>query len=313
MHAQEGLGILARCNWDDFRIYLAVLRAGSLTRAAKGLGVEQSTVTRRVRALEQALGHRLFERRYDGLVPTQLSYELAAYAERMEAAALGMLAAAKNQSREPEGRVRIATTTSFAAQVVVPHLLSGLRAKYPRILVDLVLDDRVTDLGRHEADIALRFTRPSQGDLLAKRLAVMPTAVLAHRDYPGIHQSEPEALDWIVQVLPGEASAQYMMHFTDTPPKLTCTSHIAMVEAVRAGLGVGVLTTALCSLFPELVPVPVKMQTPDIELWLVTSRAAREVPRVDAVWTFLEEHLLQTLDSDRAVRVEVRRKTKRRR
>lgn len=282
---------LQNINWDDLRIYLAVLRAGSLTRAAKSLGVEQSTVTRRIRNLESRLGHVLFERRFDGLVPTPLGHSLMAYAERMEAAALEMLAAAENQSREPEGRVRIATTTSFAVQVIVPHALTRLREKHPRIAIDLILDDRVTDLMRHDADIALRFTRPDEPELVAKRLAVMPTAVMAHRDYAGAKQTSAEELEWIVQVLPDEASTRYLMHFSESEPKLTCTNHIAVVDAVRAGLGVAVFARSLGQLFPELVPVPVDIETPDVELWLVSSRAAREVPRVDAVWSFLESLL----------------------
>lgn len=294
MHALSDAIDPRRSNWDDFRILLAVLRAGSLTRAARTLGVEQSTVTRRIRALEQSLGHSLFERRYDGLSPTALCRELVDYAERMEGAALGMLAVATHQDREPEGRVRLATTGSFAVHVLLPHVLAPLRAKHPRIAIDLVLDDRVTDLARHEADLALRFTRPARGDLIAKRLAVMPTAVVAHRDYAGaqgVNKKRADALDWVVHALPGESSTNYQMHFSDVAPKLTCTNHLAVVEAVRAGLGVSVLATALCELFPELVRVPVKLQTPALELWLVTARAAREVPRIDAVWSFLESHL----------------------
>lgn len=279
--------------WDDIRVLLAVLREGSFNGAAQVLEVEQSTVSRRVAALEAALGGSLFDRTAAGPQPTELALRLLPQAERMEAELIGLLDASA-ASGGVEGRVRIAVTSSFAVQVVVPRLLPALQQRHPKLRVDLIAGERAADLGQREADIALRFFRPTSGDNVVKRVARLESAVLAHERYLERRGHTIDALDWIVLEVPGVSTAdgEYVAAHAQAEPVLRTNSHVVQVEAVRAGLGVALLARALTQLDRALVEVPLALPpAPHIELWLVMPRSLAVVPRVRAVWDFFEQQL----------------------
>lgn len=284
----------ASLRWDDLAVLLAVLRAGSFTAASEMLGVEQSTVSRRIAALERALGASLFDRLATGPRATELGERLRAHAERIEAEVHGLVDHARGEQREIRGRVRVALTESLAVQVVIPHLLGELRALHPQLDVDLVTSDLSADLGRREADVALRFYRPETGDLVAKRVATMRTAVLAHRSYPKRRSRSLASHDWVALSLPGVRTAdEALLESCGIEPRMRTNSHLAQVEAVRAGLGVALLTRSLLKLDPGLVVLPLELPAlPSVELWLVTPRPLRTIPRIDAVVRFFERKLV---------------------
>jgi DNA-binding transcriptional LysR family regulator len=285
--------------WDDIRVLLAVLREGSFSGAAVALAVEQSTVSRRVAALEAALGAVLFDRTPAGPRATELALRLRPAAERMEAELSALIDLSASMTEQIEGRVRLAVTSSFAVQIFLPFVLPALRTQYPALHVDLIVDERAADLVQREADLALRFFRPTEGDLLARRIAQLPTAALAHRSYAEGRPRLAAALDWIVMELgggqtPGGApinasfDAAYLAAHAKVTPMMFSTSHLVQIEAVRAGLGVAMLVRALRQLYPELVELELGLPPgPVIELWLVAPRTLAEVPRVRAVWDFL--------------------------
>lgn len=280
--------------WDDLRVLLAVLRAGSFTKAAHVLAVEQSTVSRRIAALEEALSAPLFERHGGAPTPTELAERLRERAERVEAEVQGFVDVALGHERAIRGRVRVALTEAFAVQVVIPHMLADLRARYPHLDVDLVTSDLAADLSRREADIALRFFRPPSGDLVTRRVATMPMSVIGNAAYLAGKPSRFDALDWIAFHLPGVRSPEDDFHenVVKHEPRMRTNSYLALVEAVRAGLGVALLTRSLLRLDPRLVALPIELPgAPSIDLWLVTPRALRAVPRVDAVFRYFEEKL----------------------
>lgn len=304
--------------WDDIRFLLAVLREGSFSGAAGALAVEQSTVSRRIAALESALGAALFDRTAAGPRPTALALQLRPTAERMEAELGELIDASAAHQERIEGRVRLAVTSSFAVQIMVPHVLPALRARYPGLRIDLVADERAADLVQRQADLALRFFRPLDGDLITRRLATLGTAVLAHRDYLGERAARAEELDWIVLDLgvpgaPGASEprpaahtpdaaelqglavdAAYLAVHTRVEPAMKTNSHLVQIEAVRAGLGVALLARIIRRLDPALVELEVGLPPgPDIELWIAAPRGLAQVPKVRAVWEFLVEHLQQ--------------------
>ncbi|MFM2418221.1 MAG: hypothetical protein RL385_2944 [Pseudomonadota bacterium] len=291
---------LTRLAWDDLRLFLAVVRAGSFTRAARQAGVDQSTITRRMRSLESQLGSSLFERSHAGLSPSALCAPLRQHAERMETAFFDCLAASAQANAEPAGRVRLATTESFATQVLIPRLLGPFRKAYPRISLDLVLGDKAADLAHREADLALRFFKPQKGDLRAKHLLSLPMAVLGQRAYVARVQRKRAAYDWIAHTPPGVIApeARFLAQIGAKEPAYTVTSHLAQVEAVRAGLGVALLTRELMRLFPELVEVPLDVSAaPKISVWLVTPESLRHVPRIDALFGYLAAELPKMLQA----------------
>lgn len=289
MHAyRDGL------RWDDLRVLLAVLREGSFSAAAIALGIEQSTVSRRIAALEETLAQPLFERHRQGPRPTEIADSLRARLERIEGDVRALVDTVEARDPEVRGRVRLALTESLAVHAVIPRFLSPLRAMHPHLDIDLVTGDAAVDLARREADLALRFFRPTGDDLVVKRVALMQTAVLASRKYGGLARTKVTELDWISYELPGIETPEnaYLRRHVAVEPILRTNGFMAQVEAVRAGLGVGLLARSLSLIDPELVELDLGLPNgPTLELWLVCPKSLREVPRVDAVWTALENAL----------------------
>jgi DNA-binding transcriptional LysR family regulator len=285
--------------WDDVRFFLAAARSGTFGAAGRALGTEQSTVSRRVAALEGRLGGALFDRTPAGLALTRLGGRVLAEAGAMEQA-LGRLAdAAAREARDVEGLVRVALTETMAAAFVIPRVLPALLARHPALRVDLVTGDASADLLRREADVAVRFVREGAGDLVSRRVAGLTTAPVCHRRLlRRLERLEPRAWPWVSTRLPvgGNAEDAWLRGGLGVTPRLTSNSHQAQLEAVRAGLGVAVLPTALlqwdASLrvlpLPDASPLP---PLPALDVFLVTRRTARQVPRVRAVWEALETGL----------------------
>ncbi|MEX0839997.1 MAG: LysR family transcriptional regulator, partial [Parvibaculum sp.] len=157
--------------WELYRSYLAVVREGSLSGAARQLGLTQPTVGRHIDALEAALGVGLFTRSQGGLAPTEGALALVAHAEAMASAAEALRRAASGEAEDDSGTVRITASEIIGTQVL-PAMLTRFREKHPRIAVELVLSNRTDDLIRRDADIAVRMIRPTQTALIARKTGV---------------------------------------------------------------------------------------------------------------------------------------------
>ncbi len=274
--------------WDDLNLLLAVARAGSFTNAAKQLGIEQSTVSRRMRVLETSLGVSLFERHPRRSMLTPAGDALLRRAESVEAEVHALCDEAGGIEREVRGRVRLALTESIAVYGVIPRVLPELRKKYPDLAVELSTSYQAAELGHRDAEIALRFFRPQSGDLVAQRIVTMETVLIGHKR---LRSRAPKDLDLITVALEGlpTIEAEYVRKHFGKEPQLVTNSYLVQVEAVRAGLGAAVLPRNLLELDSSLVELdPRSPPGPVLELWLVTPRSLRRVPRIDAVWTALE-------------------------
>ncbi|HEU4533424.1 MAG TPA: LysR family transcriptional regulator, partial [Polyangiaceae bacterium] len=155
--------------WDDVRLFLALCRSRTVGAAAGQLGVDASTVSRRLAALEQALAATLFDRGREGISPTKAAEDLLPVAEEIEAAMNRFASAAEGLEREVAGLVRVTCPPDVADMVVVP-LLPELLGRHPALRVELIPGETVLDLTRREADVALRTVRPTRGDLVVTRL-----------------------------------------------------------------------------------------------------------------------------------------------
>lgn len=280
--------------WDDLRVFLAAFRAGSLTQAAHRLGTEQSTVSRRIAALEGALGP-LFTRSREGLRPTALAASMVPHAEQAEAAFGRVSALAAGEAESVEGTVRVAITDEMARTLLLPELPS-LLAAHPGLRVEVVGGHGTVDLTRREADIALRFVRPARGDLMFSRVGQMPMAVLARRDL-----RLPEAMeDWpwieLDPVLGDMVERRWHAAHVGRPGRLSVSSYASQIEAVRCGLGVAILAPALSRLYPELRVVDPGLPLPEpMPVYLVTHRILRPLPRIEVLWETLAR-VAQQLD-----------------
>lgn len=286
--------------WDDVRLFLELFRARTLKGAAQRLQLDTSTASRRLAALEVALDVRLFERSREGLTPTAAAEQLLHAAEDMEQAAQVLSATADQQERAVEGLVKLSVPPGFAEAFLAPMLLA-LSARHPRLRFEVEASIRVVDLGRREADLALRTVRPQAGDLVLQKLADSPWVAMAspaHAARLGAVR-DWEALPWVGwgESLGHLPPARWLAQHVKTAPVLR-TNAVGLQMAAVA-LGKVALLPVQYSRSPALAPVrygrrlaPSAAQWPRDELWLVTHRALRQVPRVRAVWEALAEGIL---------------------
>lgn len=290
LHSSKDAGF----RWDDLRVFLAIHREGNLSRAARRLGVNQSTTSRRLSAFEADLGVLLFDRTPDGLVPTAAAEDLLPAAERAERAANDVARVVAGHDARPEGVVKVAMPDGMAAAVFVPAL-PQLVARYPGIRVDVLTGSQLVDLSRREADLAIRFMRPTRGDLVSRKIATLGHEIVASPAYADAHAGASlRDLDWITWD-EGLAHIPEMLWFArhvGVEPRLRTNSPTALLAAVRAGLGVTVFATGGSAIGQGLTPIEASVPMPPAtEVWLVGHRALRDVPRIRAVWEFIVERV----------------------
>jgi DNA-binding transcriptional LysR family regulator len=280
--------------WDLYRTFLAVLREGSLSGAARALGLTQPTVGRHVDALEQAVGFQLFTRSRDGLAPTEAASELRPYAETLASTAASLLRAASGHGEEVRGAVRI-TASEVVGVEVLPPILAGLRERHPRLVIELALSNSVEDLLRRDADIAVRMVEPSQEALVARRLGAIGLGLHAHRRYLD-RCGMPSCLeDLETHALIGfdrETSAIRSMR-KQTPGlrralfALRADSDLAQLAAIRAGYGIGICQIGLARRDGDLVRVLPDAFELKLDTWLAMHENLRSSRRCRAVFDAL--------------------------
>ena len=288
-------------SWDDVRVFLALFRARTLSSAAVRLGVNASTVGRRLDALEDALGARLFDRSPDGVAPTAATEHLLAHAERLEQAAHALGGAVEGFEARPEGVVRITAPPGVADHFLAPAL-PRLLSRYPDVRVELDASIRYLDLTRREADLALRPVRPESGDLVTVKIADEQDCLFTSAAYAAELGTVRDLGDarWIgwERDLAHVPSARWLNeHVPESKVVLRTSSVGAQLSAAEAGLGVVLLPDAYGKRRPlTAVRLSPALRgslppTPRQSLWLVGHRATRDVPRIAAVW----ETILDTL------------------
>jgi DNA-binding transcriptional LysR family regulator len=283
-------------SWDDLRVFLAVCRRGSHKGAARLLGVDPTTVARRVAALEQALGARLFDRTPDRLACTEAGRALLPRAERIEVEVLASERELRAADTRLEGTVRITASDGHVHYVLVPALAS-LRAKHPALTIELRSDTRALDLSRREADIALRLVRPKEPSLIARRLATMRFAIFGSSAYLERRGAPRKLGD-----LPAHAWVGFDSSLDDLPqvkwlrrsvPRLNyavrANATTTQVQACIEGNGLALLPTFVAAREPRLVPVLPKTAGPSRETWAVTHADSRGDARVRAVLAWIAE------------------------
>ena len=288
-------------DWDDIRVFLAAFREKSLGAAALRLGVDTSTVSRRLTTLEEATGLRLFDRSREGLRATHAARAMLPAAEAMEAAHARLARDASDASERVEGTVRISMAPGVADVFVAP-LLVDLRARHPRLTLELDASVRALDLTRREADLALRSIAPVGAELVTRKLARAPWVAAGS---PVLVKTLGRLRSWTAAPWVAWDHDLARMHVSRWlaahVPKADValrTSHFAsQLVALETGLGIGLVAEpylAARGLLPvrlgrELAPSARALPVDD--LWIVGHRALRDVPRVAAVWTFLLERL----------------------
>jgi len=295
---QADMANLQSIRWDDIRIFLAVHRQHTLASAAARLGLDTSTVSRRLAALEHDLGERLFDRTREGLVPARAAERVVAAAEAMEAAHARLTRDASDLEQLAEGVVRISTAPGFASTFISPAL-PRLRRQHPRIVIELDSHVAPRDLTRHEADIAVRSVRSTGAELITTKLGTAAwVAAASPRLAASLGRvSTWNAAPWIQwdRDLASFAPARWVAaHVVPAQIALRTSDFLAQLAAARAGLGLMLAPVPYIEAWNlAAVPrqAPLETDFPSDDLWLVGHRALREVPRVAAVWEWLAAEL----------------------
>jgi DNA-binding transcriptional LysR family regulator len=285
----------------DLRLTLALVRSGTLAGAAAALGVDPSTVFRMLQRLERRTGQRLFERGRGGWRAGEMALLWAAHAERIEAE----VDAARSSSSLTRsgaaaagagvaGKVRISTTDTLLAGLLLDALPDLLR-RHPLLALELDVSNEPASLTRRDADIALRATRKPPQHLIGRDLGAIRAAVYARRPPGSLPPLPPlDNCPWIAPdpALPEHLSVRWRRrHLPHLRPGIEVTSILAVMQAVRAGLGVGIVPAFLAQREPLLVAITPPLSECETRLWLLTHPESRHLRRIAVV----AAHLAQAL------------------
>ena len=293
--------------WETYRSFLAVMTEGSLSAAARRLGLTQPTLGRHIDELEAALGQALFTRSQAGLIATQAARELLPHAQAMASAAQALIRASSGTKAEERGSVRL-TASVFVGGEVLPEILKRFREMHPYIAVELVLSDAMQDLLRRDADIAVRMVQPKQDALIAKKIGTTALGLYARRDYLerfGTPRSLEDVAQHAVIGFDRETAFERALktqwaNVSRELFSLRVDNDLARANALRAGYGIGVCQVGVARRDPELVHLLPKAFQFELGLWLVMHKDLRSTKRVRLLFDHLAEGLAAYAASSRA-------------
>ncbi len=288
-------------DWDKLRVFHAVADAGSLTHAGDNIHLSQSAVSRQIRALEESLNTILFHRHARGLILTEQGELLfdatKSMSKRLEAAS----ARIRDSEDEVFGELRVTTTMGFGSLWLAPRL-STLFLEYPDLNIDLMLGERVLDLPMREADVAIRMKEPSQADLVRKRLMSVQLCLYANKAYVQKNKI-PNTLSELrthrvifqnvssEQVAAGETLVKELLSY-DLKKVLTVNNYFGVLQAVRFGLGIGVLPDYVAIDNPELVRILPEFASNVVPIFLAYPEELRQSKRIAAFRDFVVNEIM---------------------
>lgn len=284
--------------WDWYRTALAVLEGGSLSAAARELGLTQPTVGRHIEALEAELGTALFTRSQTGLTPTEAALGIRPYIDQLRATTAALRRVATGSTREVSGTVRI-TASEMIGGEVLPAFLVRLRRAYPTLEFEVVLSDFSQNLLRREADVAVRMTPPDQDALVAQKVGRVEVGLYARRDYLEVH-GEPKTIGQLKNhsLIGYDRDLPFVRAVRDRTGalrrslfSLRTDSSLAQLSAVRAGFGIGMCHHRLAPRYPELQPVLNHAVRFGFDTWVVMHEDLRRMRRYAVAFEALVEGL----------------------
>lgn len=292
--------------WELYRSFLGVLTHGSLSGAARALGVAQPTIGRHVAALEKSLGLALFTRSQTGFLPTEAAQSLRLYAESLQSTVAALERTAASQGSGVTGSVRV-TASDVIGVEVLPPIIARLRDQHPDLAIELMLTDRVQDLIGREADIAVRMLRPRQELLVARRVGQIALGLHAHQSYLS-RRGTPKTL--------ADLANHALIGFDETTPfirdagkkfggwrreafAIRTDNNLAQLALIRSGAGVGICQTAIAQRDKEIVRILPRQLALSLDTWITMHQDLRNSPRCRVTFDALVEGLEQYLNSAR--------------
>lgn len=285
-------------DWNQARAFLVTAEEGSLSAAARALGLTQPTLSRQVAALEESLGVTLFERVAKSLILTEAGVELADHVRAMGEAASRVSLSASGQSQQIEGMVTISATDIMACYLL-PDILKSLRKKAPAVEIRIQCTNSLSDLRRREADIAIRHVAPDHPDLFAKKIRDTPAGLYAARSYlKQFDRKLTKDTAGELEFMGFDNNAELIGHLralglqvSEANIKVSSPTGIVAWEYARKGLGVCIMADEVAAKCPEVVPVLDDLEPVYFPIWLVTHRELHTSRRIRLVFDHLADGL----------------------
>lgn len=280
--------------WGDLRYFLELARTGKLSATARKLGVEHTTVSRRITRLEHDLDISLFQRKRKGYALSKAGEALMQHAETMDAAMLSVLSEAGVKDGGLSGTVRIGAPEAYGL-CIVPPCLNRFYAEYPKLIMELLPLPHFPNLAAREVDILITLAPPRTGRYVVSRLTDLEYQLHGSADYltghpaiTGLHDlAEHDFVDYLQDQLMNEG-LRYLEQLTPSPRRrFTSTSMLAQRDAVAAGIGLGMLIPYVVDHRPELIPVLPGKAKVSLTLWIASPTELFNLPRVRAAWDFI--------------------------
>lgn len=291
-----------KIDWNRARAFLATAGSGSLSAAARELGLTQPTLSRQVAALEEELGVTLFERVGKKLVLTPTGESLLGHVRTMGEAAAAMTVAASGSAQETEGRVSISATDAYAAYLL-PDIVERIRREAPQITIVIVSQNSLSDLRRREADIAIRHVRPDEDGLIGKLVCESTAHFYASRSWlarngrpASIAEIAPQDLIAYEEI---ERFAEFMrgvgVRASAGDFRMVSENSVVVWEMVKRGLGICIMSRDIGDRTEGVVDLFPQMEPPRFPVWLVTHRELRTSRRIRLVYEILAEELARAI------------------
>lgn len=291
---------MSSLNWSLLQSFAAVVESGSLAGAARKTGGSQPTMSRHMGMLEASLGVQLFDRTGVGLVLTPTGVALYEEAKRMSEASKRIALSAAGQSEAIAGTIRISASETMAAWIL-PHILTRLNQAEPEITIELISSDKTSNLLMREADIALRMFRPSQTELIARKVGSVKIGMYASREYiarRGAPASVSEIASHVLisddlsnDILEGYRTAG--VNITRNDFSFRCDSRIVQWKMVLAGFGIGFIQTDVGDKEPNVVKLFQDRNHAELPIWLTSHAELRTSRRTRRVFDFIAEALIE--------------------
>jgi DNA-binding transcriptional LysR family regulator len=292
-------------DWSLWRSFAAVIAEGSLSAAARHLGLSQPTIGRHIEALEAQLGLSLFERQLTGLKPNATALRLYASVDRARGALAEAAILAAGAQDDSGGTVRL-TASTMISNYVLPDILAGIRRMHPRIAIESVPTDSAENLLMREADIAVRMFRPTQLELVTRHLGDIPLVAVAHHSYLA-RRGTPTTLNelWDHDIIGFDRSDAIIRHaralgfdVTRDNFPLRSDDQPHLWELLKAGLGIGFAQLNLVRQTRGLVILPVDVAIPPLPVWLTTHRELFTSHKIRAIYDAVAEGLTAYIKGD---------------
>ena len=279
--------------WDDLKIVMAIAEAGSLSGAARRLGVSHATVFRRLGDIERRLGAKLFERSRTGYAPTPAGEDIAVSAQRIEAEVLGVERRVAGQDLRPSGTVRVTTTDTLLAGLLSP-IFAAFHRSHPEISLEIAVSNQLFNLTKREADVAIRPSLAPPENLIGRRIGAIAQAVYGRADtvISNVDTLDLSTTDWVgadERLAYRALDAWMAAHGIDEHCRYRVDTLMGMLMAVRDGIGVAVLPCYLCDGDERLTRIGEPIPALATDLWLLTHLDLRRVARIRAFVDFVTQ------------------------